>query len=267
MANTVPSATPGADRFAIVAAVNDEDCLARNLARSAIVARDEVEVVYLRGARSMSTAYNDGLDQTNAEYVIFAHQDVYLPEPFFEQLRAAIHVLSTKEPDWGVLGVFGVDMSGRIAGSVWSSGLGRTIGGTLPRPCRAQSLDELVLVVRRGSGCRFDPELPHFHLYGTDIVLTARSQDCGSWVAELPVVHNSVFVRDLGPGFRSAYRYMRRKWWNLLPVRTPVLWLTRAGFALLFQRLKMWRTQTARAARSMPAESDPRMIARQCGYE
>ena len=39
-----------------------------------------------------------------------------------------------------------------------------------------QSFDELLIVLRRDSGLRFDEGLPGWHMYGTDIVQTARAR-------------------------------------------------------------------------------------------
>ena len=42
-------------------------------------------------------------------------------------------------------------------------------------PARVATLDELLLIVRRDAGLRFDPDLG-FHLYGADICLQASEQ-------------------------------------------------------------------------------------------
>ena len=57
----------------------------------------------------------------------------------------------------------------------WVVDRGRTLrdGSELPAP--VATLDELLLIVRRDSGLRFDPDLG-FHLYGADICLQASEQ-------------------------------------------------------------------------------------------
>lgn len=267
MVKTSLKCASAADLFAIVAAVNDDVCLGRNLAQSNLITEEGVETVYVRGARSASRAYNEGFQRTTADYLVFAHQDVYLPDPFRNQLVAAIDNVTAQDPSWGVIGAYGVDLDGHHNGTVWSSGLGRTLGMSMQMTQRAQSLDELILIVRRASGCRFDPDLPDFHLYGTDIVLTAQSRQSSAWIVELPVVHNSKSIRTLGPGFAAAYHYMRKKWRTELPVQTPVLALTRNSLPLWRTRLNLWRTRARRAARSVSPNTDPRAIARACNYE
>lgn len=250
----------------VVAAVNDEAVLRRNLVASPMIARTPLHLE--RGALSASIAYNRGLDATDADIVIFAHQDVYFPAGWDTALHATLAWLDAEAPDWAVLGVFGVAAaSGGRIGWVWSSGLGRVIGAPLTAPVRAQSVDELVIVLRREAGLRFDEALPHFHLYGTDIVQTALRQGRSAFVASLPVVHNSRFVPSLRGGFAEAYRHMRRKWRDRLPIETPVSRLTRIGFPLVMLELRMMRSRRARAARAVSSTTDPQEIAMRCGWE
>ena len=85
-----------------------------------------------------------------------------------------------------------------------------------------QSLDELLIVLRRSSGLRFDPDLPHFHLYGTDIVQTALASGKGAYVVDAPVIHNSKPIKRLDRNFWMAFNYMVGKWRGLPPIQTPV---------------------------------------------
>jgi len=251
----------GAPRLAVVAAVNDEASLARNLAASPILAEGRAEAHYVRGAPSASIAYNAGLDAVGVDIVIFAHQDVYLPASFEAGLRRAAATLDRIDPDWAVAGIVGIDEALTHAGRAWSSGLGRAIDNARPEPVRAHSIDEMVMVIRAASGLRFDPKLPHFHLYGTDIVQIARAAGLGAWILDLPVVHNSRFVSRLGLRFAAAYRHLQRKWRDRLPIRTPILWITRSGYSLLLVELLLWRSRSRRARSAVSDLSDPAEIA------
>lgn len=68
------------------------------------------------------------------------------------------------------------------------------------KPVAIASLDELLLIIRRGANVGFDPELLRFHLYGTDVVLTAYSQGKSAYVMDIPAIHNSNAGRRIGPG-------------------------------------------------------------------
>jgi hypothetical protein len=256
----------GTSRLAVVAAVNDEATLARNLAASPLIASGRAALTPIRGARCASAAYNAGLDATDAPLVVFAHQDVWLPPAFEAGLAAATADLDQRDPAWAVLGVFGTTAAGRRVGRVWSSGIGRCVGEPVDAPTPVVSVDELVIVLRRDAGLRFDPTLPHFHLYGTDIVQTALAAGRGAWAATLPVVHNSRYVPTLSGGFTDAYRHMRRKWRAALPIATPVTRITASGLDLMRSNFRLWRTRRARAAAAFDCATDPREIARACGW-
>jgi hypothetical protein len=95
-------------------------------------------------------------------------------------------------------------------------------------------------VLRCDSGLRFDPELPGFHLYGTDIVQSALAAGLEAYVFDGPVVHNSLPVTRLDDSYGRAYRHMQRKWTARLPIATTVIPITRSGWPLFRWRLRHW---------------------------
>lgn len=251
----------------MVAAVNDEATLARNLLASAILRDGHVPFHGYRDCHSAAEAYNRGLDETDAEIVVFAHQDVYLPSNWELAVRRAVGALAQIDPDWAVIGAVGTKADGSVVGRSWSSGLGRMIGEPFLDLASIVCVDEMLIVLRRGSGLRFDEGLPGFHLYGSDIVLTARATNLGSYVANIPAVHNSKPVRGLGGAYTNAYRYMCRKWAALLPVPTLIVPLSKGFWPLFRVRLKLAWSLRARARRSVDPSSDPKELAKAIGLE
>ncbi len=251
----------------IVVAVNDERILEHNLLRSDFILSGSVELRTYRGMTSAGLAYNKGLDEATGEIVVFAHQDVYLPKGWLEALEHEVAAVTAIDPNWTALGVFGVDASASHIGRVWSSGLGRMLGEPLEEPVPAMSLDELVLVVRRASGFRFDAKLPGFHLFGTDIVLSAHAAGRQCYVADIPVIHNSRPVLQLKADYSRAHSYMRRKWRHALPWPTLVAPLTASGFSLWRKQLRMHLQRGNRLRHCVDAAADPREIAQQVGLE
>ncbi len=63
-----------------IAAVNDDDILASNLALSPAIASYPARLITLRDQPSASRAYNQGLQMAKARIYILVHQDVYLPK-------------------------------------------------------------------------------------------------------------------------------------------------------------------------------------------
>ena len=115
-------------------------------------------------------AYNRALDATTAEMVVFAHHDVYLPRGWDALLQRRLAEVAAIDPNWALFGPFGVALDAAHIGPVWSSSIGLIVGRVPMAPTQVQSYDEMVIVLRRSSGLRFDETLPGWHMYGTDIV-------------------------------------------------------------------------------------------------
>ncbi|MET3528129.1 glycosyltransferase [Phenylobacterium koreense] len=252
------------DDFCVAAAVNDREILAACLARSPDILSGRLKLMTYEGYSSAAAALNAGLDGSTAPFVILAHQDVYLPRPWLDNLIAQIEQIERKHENWGVLGLFGRKITGEWIGRVWSSGLGHEAGEGGFSPAEAATVDELLLVVRRASGLRFDENLPGFHLYGTDIVTEGRARGIPSFVIDAPVVHNSKPVKTLKGAYAQAYRYMQRKWRKRLPVPTLICDIEPHPIALWraqLQSMKIYRRNVARPRR------DAVEIAKALNYE
>jgi len=224
--------------ISIVVACNDRSVLKENLYRSVLALSGSIEIDMREGYPSASLAYNEGLSNTTAEFIVFAHQDVYLPKNWGPCLLDEIEKIEAEDKNWAVLGIVGVSLSNIIVGKSWSTGLGREVGKIIKRPQSTTSIDELVIIMRRESGLLFDINLPGYHLYGTDIIQTAISRGYGSYVINNPVIHNSLPIIRLGKDFRASYKYMQKKWHKNLPIVTPVTKITQFGWHLEKQQLK-----------------------------
>lgn len=247
-------------RLHVVAAVNDEEVLENNLKRSPIIAEGLVPLDCYRGARSAAEAYNQGIDNTSAEILIFAHQDVFFPEGWDEWLEKALARIEAEDPQWAVIGAWGIGDDGTYAGHAWSSGLSLRLGSQFDEPVQTACIDEFVIILRRGSGLRFDENLPGFHLYAADIVLSAKASGMKSYVANIPAIHNSKPVPSYSGGYSDAWFFMRTKWQEYLPVPTLTVPLTRGVWPLLRARLRLWRSRARRFANATNSRIDPREL-------
>lgn len=250
--------------FVLAAACNSKEILRVNLERSAIL--PDVELHCEWDAVSAAQAYNRALAATTAPVVIFAHQDVWFPKGWDRVLAARIREVSALDPDWALIGAFGVGLNGVGYGPVWSSSLGQIVGRVSQTPVPVQSYDEMVIVLRRDSGLLFDEALGGWHMYGTDIVTQARARGLGAWAVSLPCVHNDRFHAVLGMDYVDCYRAMRRKWKAHLPLCTPITKISRSGLHL---RRVQWRARRSLAYRKdmavenqIPVEE----LARRCGW-
>lgn len=270
MNSSTGKATAKQPSLAVVAAVNDDECLNNNLAASPMIAEDSVPLIVKRGYKAIASAYNEGFDEANSDIIIFAHQDVYFPRGWAKKLLSAIKSLASSGKKWGVLGVIGADASGNLVGGAWSNGLQLKIESKFLSPAPVRSFDEIVLVLRKNEGLRFDDNLPGFHLYGTDIALSAIKAGLGAYVFDAPVIHNSIWRKKLGLSYCAAYRYMQRKWRGELPVLTLVLPITRTGWPLIRNWCREKKKWIVRQFRPMPPRvrhPNPAGMAQKLGYE
>lgn len=207
--------------FHIAACVSNDIILQQNLLKSEISRVHEVSI--LRGERSASQAYNRFMDRVNDSegIYVFPHQDIFFPPGWENKLRTAIEQLSAIDPNWGVLGAFGVTDSGQNVGNVFCAGLRRHLTSNPIGPIQVQSVDELLIIVRGGANLRFDENLEGFHLYGTDICQIAASQGKASYIADIFCIHNTNSYKYLPNDFWRNYRYLRTKWSSKLPITTP----------------------------------------------
>lgn len=247
--------------FHIVVATNNESCLNANLLASPDILSGAVPVHLVRDAKSATAAYNAGIDETHAPYLIFAHQDVYFPAGWFDQLAASIADLGRIDPHWALVGPYGIRVDDTPSGYVWSSSISGVTGRIPRQPEPVQSFDELCMVLRRCSDLRFDDKLPGFHMYGTDIVQAALAVGLGAYAAFLPLVHNDSFHVMLRQDFVRSYKFMRRKWVGQLPIRTPVTRISWHGFELIIKRARMWKSIKKRRDHALRTDVDPALYA------
>jgi hypothetical protein len=253
------------EQLIVISAVNRDDVFSANLLSSPDVISGALRLIEKRGHASAGAAYNSGLERAReARVVAFIHQDVYLPAGWVDRVTASIAGL---QESWAVAGVWGVRSDGQFAGRVWCSGGGREHVG-ITGTNEVASLDEIVLLLNTRHGLRFDPDLPGFHLYATDLILQARQKGLKSFCIDAPVVHNSRRnPQPLDWGYWAAYRYMQHKWAGQLPLKTCVVDVTRFGLPMYRQ----WARNEIRIMRgritAAPPAPDSVAIARRLGYE
>jgi hypothetical protein len=266
VANAEGRSAESAGQFDIAAAVNDHAVLELCLNRSPAVLEGEAKLRIYEDFRTAGAAYNQALADSPAPYLVLLHQDVYLPRDFIANLRAQVERLSEIDPTWAVAGVIGTDAAGNVVGQTWSSGLRQIVGAKTEQPVAVEALDEMLLVIRRAAGVAFDPDIPSFHLYGTDIIQTAKTRGMKSYVIDAPVIHHSRPTVDLRGGFRVAYGYMQRKWRSTLPIQNLVCPIYPTMIPFWIRNAKMLFRVRGDTTRREP-EGDPVDIARELGLE
>ena len=246
--------------------MSSDETLAACLARSPDVESGTLRIRAFRGYGSAAEALNAALDSSAARVAILAHEDVYLPRGFAANLTRRLAELEQVDPDWAVVGCIGLDLNGHVRGETWSSGMQRTVGFPVDGAVEVETVDEMILIVRPGAGIRFTTDLPGFHLYGTDIVTTARAHGARSYVLPLPVIHHSRPLVRLGRDYWRAYRFLRSRWRSRLPVPTMFGGIGRSSLPLA--RIELDYLIRNRGRRRRPDRTgDPQQIAHALGYD
>jgi hypothetical protein len=249
--------------IALVAAVNDDTTLESNLLRSPMLCSNHVNVLLQRGFKSASAAYNAAMRQSDRSIMIFAHQDVYIPDGWERRLFAAIGCIGD---DWAVLGIIGKDEDGQVGGRTWSTGIQKEVGVAMDTPRRAAGIDELLIVINMRSKITFDEGLCGYHLYGTDIVQIALNQGLGAYIIEAPVIHNSLPLVGVDPLFEQGYAYLQKKWKKKLPLDHLIVPITRWGWPLRKYKIRQ-RIKKRRNRAQYSRLPDPRAKSKELGYE
>jgi hypothetical protein len=228
-------ATP--TNLTFVAAVNNRELLRDNLLMSPCLREAHThQIIVQEKFRSAAEAYNDAIQKSCNDLIVFAHQDIIFPQSWMSQLGRALDCLQILDPCWGALGCFGVSSDGVGIGHVYSSGRG-VFGGPFDRPVQIQTLDEIVLVLRKSSGLRFDECLPHFHLYGADICLRAAKMRMKSYAISAFCIHNTQQQLVLPREFYECYKHVKSVWKDHMPIHTTCLEITKYNGPLYMRKL------------------------------
>ena len=218
--------------WSLITASNDDTVLKTCLAASPCVGQAR-DFQVMRGFASAGAAYNAGIRQSACDVLVFALQDVYLPLEWNRHLATAVSQLSQSDPNWAVLGVFGITRDSKPQGYMYCTGLQKVLGQPFSQAVPCVSLDEVVLVLRRSANLTFDERLPGFHFYGTDICLEAQQRGLNSYIIPAFCIHNTQGMKFLPWAFWQSYLFMRRKWWKQLPIKTPCITLSKLAFPVL----------------------------------
>jgi glycosyltransferase involved in cell wall biosynthesis len=256
----------------VCARTTDAQTLERDLARSPAIANKNVALTVLWNQKSASIAFATAVNNATSDFLVFTHCDVYFPERWFERLAWEMDRLTQADRNWAVAGFSGVTPSGELVGRIWDCSLEPwtrgIFGKALVGPVPIVSADEMAFVVRRDAGITFDPQLPEFHLYATDIILTAERAGKRSYGLDMPLIHNAKAQLYVGRDYMKSYRYMIKKWRDRLPVPTTCGILTSMPLAILLRRLRIrYKAIFRQSTYTNHRISDPSAKARELGLD
>ncbi len=148
-----------------------------------IVVENEAHTQY----QTLGQAINDGIDQAEHEIIVVVHEDILFLPGWQSLFEKSVGDLEKEVPDWMLLGVIGWDRTEMVG----SCGDPRGVYNADWRGSYtiAPNIDEQLLVFRKSSSLRPDPNLPSIHNYGKDLIQQVHQNDCLSYVVRAPTVH------------------------------------------------------------------------------
>jgi hypothetical protein len=245
--------------WTVISATNNDAILQKCLLGSPGI-RSATELILQRNYSSAAAAYNTAIERATTDVILLVHQDAYLPHGWDAALQKALQQMSKKDPRWAVMGVFGIQGSGREVGHLFCTEYMRELGQPFEEPPEVRSLDEVLLVLRKSSGVRLDERLPGYHLYGTDLCLTARQRGLKCYALSAFCVHNTNGYNLLPFDFWKAYLYLRRKWRAELPIVTSCTKITFWCWPMLRWNLARSRDLLLKRHKAGSRVEDPREL-------
>jgi hypothetical protein len=250
------------ENYTFAVAVNNKETLRKNLFLSpGLQEKHNHQVLIKENYPSASLAYNSAIDEAQNEIIIFIHQDIYLPETWSSDISRCLSYFEEKKINWGVLGCFGSTKTvfGGL-GRVYTTGLGLH-GNKLNEPEPVETLDEIILIIRKSSGLKFDPCLPHFHLYGADLCMSAKDKGMTNFAFQGFCIHNTNQLLSLPKEFYDCYYYVKRKWIKFLPIYTSCLTISRFDKEFYQKKIREF-FEKALGKRKVPLHriDDPRSV-------
>ena len=231
-------------RFVVAATQQEvlDRCLLASPLWASPLAQSDVpppEVVW--GADSAAAAFNPVIERLHAtqsaQWLIWVHQDVWLPPDWLHQWAAQLRLAQSRWPKLAVAGVYGVQHE-RHASTALRAGhvvdRGTLLREPAPLPHAVNSLDELLVAVRVDSGLRRDAALG-FDFYGTDVCLQALERGYACAVLDACCEHHSStpssgwMPRSLIDRIARNGAAFERKWAHKLPLSTSCFHIQQAG--------------------------------------
>ncbi|MCK6052953.1 acyl esterase [Moraxella osloensis] len=134
-------------------------------------------------------AINIALNQSQADYIIFCHQDILFNFDDYTKFKTIMNELEMLDPLWGVAGNAGKNFNGEMKIRITDPhGKDQKIGLF---PEQVISLDENFLIMNNKYNLSCSYNLNGYHLYGLDICANAMNLGLNCYVVDFHLTHKS----------------------------------------------------------------------------
>ena len=182
-------------KVAVICCYNREDILEAML-ETGLKEQIGVEIekkFYYNKFKSAAETYNYAIKETNAEYLVFVHQDImFLETDFLQKVVDAID--RDKEALYGLCGTGSIDAKTCTYSNVYHGLWNKNVGTSLADVKAVEGLDEIFLACHRDvfNVLKFDDKIfDGWHLYVEDICLQAKLNDKKVFVLPLKAQHKN----------------------------------------------------------------------------
>lgn len=200
-----------------------------NASRSPGLKEINAKVVVVQGAKTAADAFDAAKNNLDCEWILFMHQDVYIPKGAGFLLLEALEKLNSQKVDDVPIGFAGLSYE-QNQGGFRKSGMvvDRSNLFNHPGSSTGISLDEFAIVLRKESNLKIDPNLG-WHTWATDLCLQSmnHSGKPNTIILEIPFFHNSLNDYTLPPAYDESASRLLEKYPKINSIPTLCKLLTR----------------------------------------
>ena len=215
-------------KISVIVPVNREWEADLNIARSPGLKEMDVELIIVRDAKSAAEAFETGRKMCKNDWILYMHQDVYIPKNSgisLSRLLLDLEHLDAKQhgtlENFSLLGFAGIGVN--QSSQFYNSGLlvDRKKLFSNPPADVAISVDEFAVVMRKNSRVHLDSQLG-WHTWATDLCLQAYIDNSidNAKIVNIPLFHNSVNDYNLPDAYHASSKILKQKYPQIPVIKT-----------------------------------------------
>ena len=207
--------------ISFIVPVNNRPVLRDNLESSPIFrGAHPHQLIRLEQQSSAAEALENGIRLAEHDFVVYLHQDVYLPHKWDGAFCRKVAEARRSVKNAEMFGVYGVCLrEGREIKHGRVMDRHCHLNHSTALPAVVDSLDELLIGFWKQSFPGTE-RLLGYHLYGTDLACRYRDQGKSAVVVDAPCFHNSSLGFNVPMRYLEGLPILRNNWRKYLPLAT-----------------------------------------------
>ncbi len=192
--------------LSVIIPMNNHRQFDLNIIRSAGLHEIGAEIIPIKDATSAADALEKGKNYIKNDWILFCHQDVYIPKDSGHLIAEIINSIPNEKKNNTLIGFAGTEET-RNAGLV----IDRTGRFDFPGSMNASSIDEFALLFTRDSIHKIDHSFG-WHAWATDMCLAAKMCGVPAQIKRIPLFHNSVTPNGPTDEFNHSIGLLKQKY-------------------------------------------------------